>query len=62
MMTGKRSPGKRLYSIIKGKFNGGHMHVTMIRRVRVKVMFKYLCHNLFTLKNLKKRREIAVAL
>ena len=61
-MTGKRSPGKRPCSIIKGKFNGGYVHVTMIRRVRVKVMFKYLCHNLFTLINLKKRGKIAVAL
>ena len=61
-ITGKRSPGERPYSIIKGKFNGGHVHVTMVRRVRVKVMVKYLCYNLFMLMNLKKRGKIAVAL
>jgi len=52
-ITRKRSPGERPYSIIKGKFNDGHVHVTMVRHVRVKMMFKCLCYNLFTLMNLK---------
>ena len=59
---GKRSPGERPYSIIKRKFNGGHVYVTMVRRVRVKVMFKCLCYNLFTLMNLKKQGKIAAAI
>ena len=61
-ITGKRSPGERPYSIIKRKFNGGHVYVTMVRRVRVKVMFKCLCYNLFTLMNLKKQGKIAAAI
>ena len=61
-ITGKRSPGERPYSIIKRKFNGGHVYVTMVRRVRVKVMFKCLCYNLFTLMNLRKRGRIALAI
>ncbi|MHB8360150.1 MAG: IS5 family transposase [Thermoplasmataceae archaeon] len=58
----KRSPGERPYSIIKGKFNGDHVYVTMVRRVRVKAMFKCFCYNLFTLMNLKKRGKIAAAM
>ena len=58
-ITAKRSPGERPYSIIKRKFNGAHVYVTMVRRVRVKVMFKCLCYNLFTLVNLKKQGKIA---
>ncbi|MCL5782700.1 MAG: hypothetical protein M1476_02170 [Candidatus Thermoplasmatota archaeon] len=42
----KRSPGKRPYSIINGKFNGDHAHVTMAGCVCVKVMFKCLYYNL----------------
>ncbi len=61
-ITRKRSPGERPYSIIKGKFNGGHVFVTMVRRVRVKMMFRCLCYNLFTLVNLNKRGRLAVAL
>jgi IS5 family transposase len=61
-ITAKRSPGERPYSIIKRKFNGGHVYVTRVGRVRVKVMFKCLCYNLFTLMNLKKQRKIAAAI
>ncbi len=61
-ITRKRSPGERPYSIIKGKFNGGHVYVTMVRRVRVKMMFRCLCYNLFTLMNLKKHGKIAAAI
>jgi IS5 family transposase len=61
-ITRKRSPGERPYSIIKRKFNGDHVYVTMVRRVRVKAMFRCFCYNLFTLMNLKKRGKIAAAI
>ena len=61
-ITRKRSPGERPYSIIKRKFNGDHVYVTMVRRVRVKVMFRCFCYNLFTLMNLKEHGKIAAAI
>ncbi len=60
--TKKRSPGERPYSVIKNIFNGGHVFVTMIRRVRVKAMFMCLGYNLFTLLSMKNRGKIAVAM
>ncbi len=36
-ITKKRSPGERPYSVMKRIFHGGHVFVTMIRRLRVKV-------------------------
>ncbi len=55
----KRSPGERPYSVIKRIFHGGHVFVTMIRRVRVKATFLCLGYNLLTLLNLKKQGKIA---
>ncbi len=51
-ITRKRSPGERPYSVIKGRFNGGHVHVTTVSRVPANVMFKCLCYNFFTLMSL----------
>jgi hypothetical protein len=56
-----RSPGEIPYSMIKGRFNGGYVHVTKVRRVRVKMRFKCLCYYLFTLVNLKKCGKIEIA-
>lgn len=55
----KRSPGERPYSVIKGIFHGGHVFVTMIRRVRVKAAFFCLGYNLFTILTLRKQGKIA---
>ncbi|EQD55246.1 transposase IS4 family protein, partial [mine drainage metagenome] len=58
-ITGKRSPGERPYSVIKGIFHGSHVYVTMIRRVRVKATFMCPGYNLLTLLTLKKQGRIA---
>jgi len=50
----KRSPGERPYSVMKRIFHGGHVFVTMIRRVRVKATSLCLGYNLLTLLTLKK--------
>ena len=39
--------------------HGGHVFVTMVRRVRVKAMFLCLGYNIITLLAMKKRRETA---
>ena len=57
-MTRKRSPGERPYSVIKRVFNGGHVFVTMIRRIRVKAMFSCLGYNLLTLLSMKKSGKV----
>ena len=61
-ITKKRSPGERPYSVIKRIFNGGHVFVTMIIRVRVKAMFMCLGYNLLTVLSMKNRGKIAVAM
>ena len=61
-ISGKRSPGERPYSVIKRIFRGGHVFVTMIRRVRVKATFMCLGYNLLTLLTLKKQGKIAQAI
>ncbi len=57
-MTRKRSPGERPCSVIKRVFNGGHVFVTMIRRIRVKAMFSCLGYNLLTLFSMKKSGKV----
>ena len=58
-ITGKRSPGERPYSVLKGIMNGGHTFVTMVRRYRVKAMFLCLGYNMLTMITLKKQGTIA---
>ena len=45
---------ERHYAIIKRVFNSGHMLVTTIPRVRVKIMFAFFCFNLYQLQTLSK--------
>jgi IS5 family transposase len=45
----KRAPGERPFAVIKRVFNGGHVLVTSVDRVRVKMVFACLCFNLFQL-------------
>ena len=44
---------------MKRIFHGGHVFVTMVRRVRVKSMLMCLGYNLLTLLTLKKQGKIA---
>lgn len=55
----ERSPAERPYSVMKRIFNGGHVFMTMIRRVRVKAAFLSPRNNLMTLLTLKKQGRIA---
>jgi len=44
-----RAPGERPFAVIKRVFNAGHVLVTTVPRVRVKIMFACLCFNLVQL-------------
>jgi len=45
----KRAPSERSFSLIKRLFNEGHVLVTTVERVRVKMMFACFCFNLVQL-------------
>jgi IS5 family transposase len=45
----KRAPGERPFAVIKRVFNGGHVLVTTLPRVHVKMVFACLCFNLVQL-------------
>jgi len=45
----KRSPGERPFAVIKRVFGSGHVLVTSLPRVRVKLVFACLCFNLVQL-------------
>ena len=51
----KRAPVERPYAIIKNVFGSGHVRVTTVPRVGVKMMFASFCFNLFQLRTLKKQ-------
>jgi len=46
----KRAPGERPFAVIKRMFNAGHVLVTSVPRVRVKLVFACLCYNLLQLR------------
>ena len=48
----KRAPGERPFAVIKRMFNAGHVLVTSLPRVRVKMVFACLCFNLLQLRAL----------
>jgi IS5 family transposase len=48
----KRAPGERPFAVIKRVFNAGHMLVTTVKRVHVKMVFACLCFNLVQLGSL----------
>lgn len=48
----KRAPGERPFAVIKKFFNAGHVLVTTVARVRVKMVFTCLCFNLLQLNTL----------
>ncbi len=45
----KRAPGERPFAVIKRVFGSGHMLVTTVPRVRVKLVFACICFNLVQL-------------
>jgi len=45
----KRCPGERPFAVIKRVFGGGHVLVTSLPRVRVKLVFACLCFNIVQL-------------
>jgi len=51
----KRAPGERPFAVIKRVFNGGHVVVTTVKRVHVKMVFACLCFNLVQLGTLAAR-------
>ena len=51
----KRAPGERPFALIKRVFNAGHVLVTTVKRVHVKMVFACLCFNLVQLGTLAAR-------
>ena len=49
-----RSPGERPFAIIKRVFGAGHVLVTTVARVHVKMVFKAIAYNLFQLRTIGK--------
>ena len=54
-INGKRAPGERPFAVIKRVFNAGHVLVTTVQRVRVKMVFACFCFNLVQLGTLAAR-------
>ena len=48
----KRAPGERPFAVIKRFFNAGHVLVTTVKRVHVKMVFACFCFNLLQLNTL----------
>ena len=51
----KRAPGERPFAVIKRVFNAGHVPVTTLPRVHVKMVFACFCFNLVQLGTLAER-------
>lgn len=51
----RRAPGERPFAVIKRVFHAGHVLVTTVQRVRVKMVFACLCFNLVQLGTLAGR-------
>ena len=51
----KRAPGERAFAVLKRVFNSGHVLVTTVPRVHVKMTFACLCFNLVQLGTLAAR-------
>ena len=51
----KRAPGERPYAVIKNVFKSGHVRVTTVARVHVKMIFAAFSFNLHQILTLKKQ-------
>jgi IS5 family transposase len=54
----KRAPGERHYAVMKGVINAGHVIVTTVPRVHVKMLFAAFGFNLYQLYTLRKQGEV----
>ena len=48
----RRAPVERVFAVLKRVFHGGHMLVTTVPRVRVRLMFCLMCFNLIRLRGI----------
>ena len=48
----KRSPVERCFSVMKTVFKAGHVMVTTVKKVAIKVMFSAIGYNLYNLHSL----------
>jgi IS5 family transposase len=48
----RRAPVERVFAVIKRVFDGGHVLVTTVRRVHVRMVFSCLCFNLLQMRSL----------
>ena len=48
-INNRRAPVERVFAVLKRVFRGGHVLVTTVERVRVKMVFSCLCFNLVQL-------------
>lgn len=54
----KRAPAERQYAVIKRVFKAGHVLVTTVKRVKIKMLFTALCYNLYQVYTLRKQGAI----
>jgi IS5 family transposase len=56
----RRAPIERTFSVLKRTFRAGHVMVTTVPRVKVKMLFSCLCFNLMQMLTLEKKRQASV--
>jgi IS5 family transposase len=54
----KRAPAERQYAVIKRVFKAGHVLVTTVERVRIKMLFTAFGYKLYQLHTLKKQEKL----
>lgn len=54
----KRAPAERQYAVIKRVFKAGHVLVTTVKRVKIKMLFTAFCYNLCQVYTLRKQGAI----
>jgi transposase, IS5 family len=58
LISRSRSPGERLYSVVKRIFEGGRILVTTVIRVHIKMVIMAIAYDLYQLCTLKKAKII----
>ena len=54
----KRAPAERQYAVIKRVFKAGHVLVTTVERVKIKMLITAFCYNLYQVFTLRKEKAI----
>jgi len=54
----KRAPAERQYAVIKCVFKAGHVLVTTVERVKIKMLFTAFCYNLYQVYTLQNKRAV----